>query len=394
MHHRSSSTTPNVAAVVVVSPPTSGNYPSAVPGRLRRRRRRRGTTTSTPRGAVARLHLGMAVLLWYSLGIISIATSKVLLTNGVSPLVLSLQQFGIGCLVLHAIVHIRRGGGDSSDDTTTHTTTTKNNKNNNNTYLPWASVCFALGFVATNLGFHGAAASVVETVKASEPITSALLAYTCGLETQGWNFGQLTSLASIVAGVVLASSSSSSSSGADDESTTTTTTATPWSAILYVLAANLCFSFRGLFQKLGQQKQQQQDAVRLQLSMQTMGLRLLVVPVVVEQVVVLLLLRRTTDTNSSSSSSWETTSTTTITNNYSSSSSSYTTMLLLSMGLLNGVAFTAYNLASTYILSRLTVVHHAALNCIRRVVAILVTSLLFGIPITCLLYTSPSPRDS
>ena len=45
-------------------------------------------------------------------------------------------------------------------------------------------------------------------------------------------------------------------------------------------------------------------------------------------------------------------------------------------------AFTCYNLASTYILSRISVVHHAALNCVRRVFAIVMTSIYFMIPVT------------
>jgi hypothetical protein len=43
-----------------------------------------------------------------------------------------------------------------------------------------------------------------------------------------------------------------------------------------------------------------------------------------------------------------------------------------------------YSLASTYLLSRISVVHHAALNCIRRIFAIVVTSIVFSIPITFL----------
>jgi hypothetical protein len=44
--------------------------------------------------------------------------------------------------------------------------------------------------------------------------------------------------------------------------------------------------------------------------------------------------------------------------------------------------FLFYSLASTYLLSRISVVHHAALNCIRRLFAIVVTSIVFSIPIT------------
>mmetsp|Transcript_3172 Transcript_3172/g.7250 ORF Transcript_3172/g.7250 Transcript_3172/m.7250 type:complete len:169 (+) Transcript_3172:1265-1771(+) len=40
------------------------------------------------------------------------------------------------------------------------------------------------------------------------------------------------------------------------------------------------------------------------------------------------------------------------------------------------------SLASTYLLTRISVVHHAALNCTRRIFAIVMTSMIFGIPIS------------
>jgi hypothetical protein len=54
------------------------------------------------------------------------------------------------------------------------------------------------------------------------------------------------------------------------------------------------------------------------------------------------------------------------------------------LSLANGIAFASYNLASTYILSRISVIHHAALNCIRRIFAIVVTSIIFSLAITSL----------
>ena len=59
-------------------------------------------------------------------------------------------------------------------------------------------------------------------------------------------------------------------------------------------------------------------------------------------------------------------------------------MYYIPLALLNGIAFTSYNLASTYVLTRISVVHHAALNCIRRVFAVIVTSVVFGLSITML----------
>jgi len=56
----------------------------------------------------------------------------------------------------------------------------------------------------------------------------------------------------------------------------------------------------------------------------------------------------------------------------------------VSLAIVNGFAFTHYNLASTYILTRISVVHHATLNCIRRLFAIVATSIIFGVQITLL----------
>ena len=46
--------------------------------------------------------------------------------------------------------------------------------------------------------------------------------------------------------------------------------------------------------------------------------------------------------------------------------------------------FPKTSLASTYVLSRISVVHHAAWNCVRRIFAIVITSILFQVPISTL----------
>lgn len=43
---------------------------------------------------------------------------------------------------------------------------------------------------------------------------------------------------------------------------------------------------------------------------------------------------------------------------------------------------THYSLASTFVLTRISVVHHAVLNCVRRIFAVVVTSIIFGVPMT------------
>ncbi|KAL7465155.1 hypothetical protein ACHAXS_005492 [Conticribra weissflogii] len=68
----------------------------------------------------------LAVLLWYSLGVVSIASSKVLLSNhGVPPMVLTMQQFLIGMTLLRSLLWMQSssvvpaslvlGQGDGND---------------------------------------------------------------------------------------------------------------------------------------------------------------------------------------------------------------------------------------------------------------------------------------
>lgn len=60
---------------------------------------------------------------------------------------------------------------------------------------------FSLGFLTTNLSFQRSAASYVETIKAAEPITSAIVAVLWGIETLSSQ--EVSSLAAIVTGVLL-----------------------------------------------------------------------------------------------------------------------------------------------------------------------------------------------
>lgn len=177
-----------------------------------------------------------------------------------------------------------------------------------------------------------------------------------GIEVLSRN--ELISLAAIVSGVLLSTwgNQRSSAAGSWQESLIT---------FLIVMTSNLCFSFRGLFQKLLLLRARdhdhpivQWDDLNLQYRMQLTGVCLLTPMVVFFHSASIL------------SALWHT--------------PVLNTFRILVLALLNGCAFTGYNLASTYILNRISVVHHAALNCIRRVFAVVVTSLVFQIPITVL----------
>lgn len=250
----------------------------------------------------------LAVVLWYSLGVISISTSKLLLTppsessiesprqhhhvGGVAPLVLTLQQLFLGSNFLRFLLSIRFMGSAGlqpyeslyQEAPSSPSSSLRNDspivvrsllKNKETRYLVFAGLCFTLGFWATNVGFHGTSASFVETIKAAEPITSATLAVAWGLEVLTGM--EVSSLLSIVVGVLL------STFGHAQPSSSSTSSSTLWDSFLscaVVMTSNLCFSFRGLFQKLFRANHAAHvvDDLNLQFRMQQLGVWLLVVP--------------------------------------------------------------------------------------------------------------------
>eukprot|EP00980_Cylindrotheca_fusiformis_P029528 scaffold23499_cov109-Cylindrotheca_fusiformis.AAC.5 len=407
------------------------NRVRAVPGRATRQRRRKkkANPKTAPRRKssktfLQRLYLKriqpfvikpvgrvsslvLAVLLWYSLGIISISTSKWLLlqsklpvgsnryyyhVGGVAPLVLTTQQLALGSTFLRFLLSIRCLQSPGIQPLASLCTRNKNKssasspapiagsslrarrhmmafkdvssletiklliQHQHTRYLCLAGICFSLGFFCTNLGFHSASASFVETIKASEPITSAILAVSWGLEVL--TNVEVTSLATIICGVLLSTlgnaPSNNDSVGASFLSCT------------IVMASNLCFSFRGLYQKLFQSRSSHSvlmDDLNLQYRMQQMGMIVFIVPTIL----------------------WEGPSVVEHIYQVWTKVGLVTSGIMLryiGLSILNAVAFASYNLASTYLLSRISVVHHAALNCIRRIFAIVVTSVVFANPIS------------
>ncbi|GKY94498.1 hypothetical protein MPSEU_000415700 [Mayamaea pseudoterrestris] len=334
----------------------------------------------------------LAIVLWFSLGVVSIGSSKILLMKhdkndhfgSVPPLFLTIQQLLIGSSLLRLLLQVRFLGSaglqpwPGSRTAASYSPQSKQSftqaleQFTPNPSLVYASIYFTFGFLATNYGFAGSSAAFVETIKASEPITSASVAVWFGIETLSKQ--EATSLLVIVLGVLLSTVGNYHASAAEPMSEQLAAAdhvqSTLFSSVLsslVVMASNLCFSFRGLHQKLFRATPEGSvamvDDLNLQFRMQQLGVVVLAVPVLLWDMPGIL------------RSLW------TIVRHVGILRSGllyrYATLALL-----NGCAFTCYNLASTYILTRISVVHHAALNCIRRIFAIIVTSIYFGIPIT------------
>ena len=347
--------------------------------------------------------LVLAVALWYGLGVVSIATSKLLLTHfaaAVPPLCLTLQQLFIGTSLLRFLMHVHflNCPGRQACPTMASAAASRNHSRRwsyvsppppsssssrffsssspltrlmeqltggplMHSQLLAAGIFFSLGFLTTNYAFAASAASFVETVKAAEPISSAAVAWWGQIEVLGQP--EMMSLATIVVGVALSTLGNDGTSGGSSATTITTSTLSPslqasLETCAVVFCANLCFSFRGLYQKLFRASGFVLDDLNLQYRMQQVGVGLLVIPALLwEGPAVLQYWWHHHDT----------------------------APRFLVLSIVNGLCFTGYNLASTFILTRISVVHHAALNCLRRVFAIICTSLYFSVPLSFLGWT-------
>ena len=363
------------------------------------------------------------VILWYSFGVVSIATSKILLsTYYLPPLLLTLQQLMIGVLLLRTLLHMQTKGIKDEENTSCtglqsvplqekqqehgsyahyhcENGTYKRKSSNDNdprsaslsnsqqqhgilsallalanpsavshrihNQLLLSSIYFTIGFLLTNCGFSSGSAAFVETVKAAEPITSAATAVLWGIEQLVPE--EVASLGGIIVGVVLSTLGHRSNAVSSSRDELELTSQSLLTSSFIVLLANLCFSFRGLHQKLFRSTPQGKvtvvDDLNLQYRMQQIGCLLLSVPALLQ--------------NSSLPSRVL---------QYLSMEEVTVRLLLryVMLCLVNGVAFASYNLSSTTILTRISVVHHAALNCIRRVFAIVVTSIVFGLQMSFL----------
>jgi drug/metabolite transporter (DMT)-like permease len=163
----------------------------------------------------------VAVLLWYLLGVVSIGTSKLLLSKpshhhdhvgNVPPLYLTLQQLFLGSNLLRFLLWIGAFGSTGLQpfpspfvsSTTSHRSRQSKPRSfwkSHQAQLILAALYFTFGFLATNYCFERSSASFVETIKSAEPITSAVVAVGWGIETLGSR--EVTSLLVVVSGVLL-----------------------------------------------------------------------------------------------------------------------------------------------------------------------------------------------
>ncbi len=237
----------------------------------------------------------IAVLLWYLLGVMSIGSTKVLLRDyesaGMSPLILTVQQLFIGYLFLRLWIYVKNGVRPHPIPyKNVIQSAFSNDKNSTNPgYIGYdklilTAAFFTSGFWLTNISFSCSDASFVETIKASEPITSAALASMWGLEHVGSK--EVLSLLMICIGLVM-STFGNVHGGDEAQSSNVAAATTLMQSIIscgIIMGSNLSFSFRGLYQKIFRSSPNGNRAIlddlNLQYRIHQVGLCIMVLPLI------------------------------------------------------------------------------------------------------------------
>lgn len=296
------------------------------------------------------LDIVVAVLTWYLLGVGSICTTKMLLMNkyAVPPLVLTFQQLLIGSTLLRIRLFITGGIQPIPEN---------NPKNTQSIYYDFvlAGLFNALDFLASNTSFSQSSASFVETIKAAEPLTTTAIALFFGIDTLSFNEG--ISMCVLIVGVFL---STMANATGDSVSYNTQNFHQSIKTCIVVMTANLCFALRAKSQKLFRAYPEGKfiDDGNLLMRMQQIGAVSMLIPLIMFEIPGIL--ERAINTN------W------TIFCHY------------WFLAVVNAACFSTYCLASCYTLSKLSVIQYTGFNCLRRMFAIIFTSIVFGVPITML----------
>lgn len=253
----------------------------------------RPSTSSFDPVTVERFGLLFAITMWYLIGVGAIVTTKILLTDwNIPPLLLTFQQLVAASTLLRLVIMFLPGGaqplpweGDEDES-----------RDNSSSFLQklghiWekhsdfilAGIFNALDFLSSNSAFSRSAASFVETIKSSDPITTTAVALAWNVDRLARSEGVALSL--LIVGVLLStwgnaqSESHHNASAAAEEHSLEESI----SGVTIVTIANFCFAFRAMFQKryrstAGDEKL---NDVNLLCRMQQTGAAVLFIPVLI-----------------------------------------------------------------------------------------------------------------
>jgi solute carrier family 35 protein E1 len=198
------------------------------------------------------------------------------------------------------------------------------------------AISYTFGFIFTNIAFSIVTASFAETVKSAEPLSSVFLGYF--FYREGTSIQTYLSLIPICTGVAI--------SCIDDLSFN-------FYGFLAAAASNFCFSGRAVLTKhLFRKFPNCIDEISMFAQISKVGLIILIpFMILLESHMIISLLYN----------------------------ESYKVMEILILLILNGCAYSTYNVTSFLVLARTNLVTHAVFNCFRRVFIILFTCYYFQV---------------
>mmetsp|Transcript_27789 Transcript_27789/g.50756 ORF Transcript_27789/g.50756 Transcript_27789/m.50756 type:complete len:347 (+) Transcript_27789:64-1104(+) len=294
---------------------------SETPNLLYRLQRRRNAITM------------LLVLWWYCSAVLCVTSSKVFLVATGMPMLLSCLQMVTSWLWCRSLLLVQ-----GQPLVQLHGRTR---------VLVWKTASFyAMGFILTNVSISLMNASLAETIKSAEPISSVVLAalYT----TEGWpSIHKLISLVPIVLGVALASFA---------DATFVTL------GLVAAVGSNFCFSARAMYaKKIAEQSNPAHcmDDLHLFCYVCSIGSIITAVFAVCMDGPRLYQLLLELELSKAGLDWWP-----------------------VQVAVLNGTMYCWYNLASFMVLSRVQLVTHATLNVIRRCFIIVVATVVFAVQVT------------
>jgi drug/metabolite transporter (DMT)-like permease len=350
------------------------------------------------------LDLMVLVVVWYSIGVASICTTKILADQGIPPLVLTFQQLLLSSILLRihlgitgevqplpkvvlskfqTILRCHRPIRESKEDDTHNSNHANSNiddevdktvtyagklPSNDHLYIHFGlmGVFDGLDFLSTAIGFTMANASFVETVKSSQPITTTAVALFFGIDTLQRT--EALAMAVIVAGVFCATLGNT-----DDQNdnmmqqdhlplhSSGMTMTQSIHTVIIGITANLMFALRVNSQKTfrAHPEGRKINDTNMLMWMQRMGSLALSIPVTIWELPGVIQRTRETPFYDELVPFWF-------------------------LVLINAVCFTLYTLTNTSVLSKVSVGQHTGLNALRRMFVIVFTAIAFGVPITLL----------
>ena len=289
------------------------------------------------------------IFVWYAGGVLCIVTSKLMLMHefALPPLVLTVQQLILGSTLIRFYL-MATGNLQPVPKTESRE-------------LIFAGLFNSLDFLASATSFSHSSASFVETMKSSEPVTTTAIALFFGIDRL--RTPEAISLVVLVSGVLcstIANVEAAEESAAEE--LTPEQEEYNWrqsvKTCVIVMTANICFALRAKSQKLYRASPEGQvlDDSNLLMRMQQIGAVSLMLPLLVfeSQGILARTLESTRDES----------------------------LKFYGIALVNATAFSSYCVASCIVLTKMSVMRYTGLNSLRRMFAIIATSVMFGVPIT------------